>query len=355
MITRIGFSNFRGFKSMLLENLNQITLLSGKNNVGKSSVLEGVFLLLDHANPQSFAKINSFRGNNTLPHTIGIWEAVFYQMDSSVPLTIDAVLDDKTVSLQYDRDYSFVPNDPNLLPDIMNQFVSAAKESYTLRFRYEKEEYKEEGHFAISQTGFFRNLTTSNKNNYIEQQPHTQYINNLVATTDLAIVEWLGKMELSGEKQLVIDALQTIEPLISDIFTIAINGTVQLYGRIGTKMMPLKLLGDGVNRLLYIVLSMIGNPNSIILIDEIETGFHYSLHGKIWEVLARTARRCNCQIIASTHSYECIVGAIEGIKAAQAEESFCYYRLDKSELSHLAFRFDYSLLSKATDSEMEVR
>ena len=44
-----------------------------------------------------------------------------------------------------------------------------------------------------------------------------------------------------------------------------------------------------------------------ILIDEIETGFHYSMFDKLWEVIATTAKKNNCQIIATTHIYECMV------------------------------------------------
>lgn len=84
----------------------------------------------------------------------------------------------------------------------------------------------------------------------------------------------------------------------------------------GEKLLPLKLAGDGICKLLFILLAIIANPNSIILIDEIETGFHYSKYPKLWEVIANPARDYNCQIIATTHSYECIDGAIDGAEAA---------------------------------------
>ncbi len=355
MITYLSFRNFRGFQLLELDDLKQITLLSGKNNVGKSSALEGAFLLLDHVNPQSFTKINAFRGNTVIPVSTSLWEVVFYQMDTKQPLEIKAVFDGEPSALRYLRDDSFVPSDPSILPDIMNQFVSAAKESYTLKYTFNKGKYQEEGHFVINQSSLFRNIKTTEKNNFIEPLPHTQFINHLIATSDADVVGWFGKMELAGNKQLVIDALKIIEPSIADISTIAINGVVQLYGKMGDQLMPLKLLGDGVNRLLYMVLSIIGNPNSIILIDEIETGFHYSLQEKLWDVIAKTALEFNCQIIATTHSYECIAGALEGIADAGAQNSFCYYRLDKEGAAHQANRFNHDLLATATASDMEVR
>ena len=108
MITYLSFRNFRGFQLLELDDLKQITLLSGKNNVGKSSALEGAFLLLDHVNPQSFTKINAFRGNTAIPVSTGLWEIAFYQMDTKKPLEIKAVFDGEPSALQYLRDDSFV-------------------------------------------------------------------------------------------------------------------------------------------------------------------------------------------------------------------------------------------------------
>ena len=52
MIERIVLENFRGIKRLELIDLKPITLISGKNNAGKSSVLEGYsfFLTILHLN-----------------------------------------------------------------------------------------------------------------------------------------------------------------------------------------------------------------------------------------------------------------------------------------------------------------
>ena len=101
------------------------------------------------------------------------------------------------------------------------------------------------------------------------------------------------------------------------------NGQGMLYVKIDKKLFPLKLAGDGLNKLLFIVLSIISNPDSILLIDEIESGFHYSMYPKLWETIALAARENACQIIATTHSYECIAGAIDGIEKADRKSDFC--------------------------------
>ncbi|MDR1084678.1 MAG: ATP-binding protein [Deltaproteobacteria bacterium] len=69
------------------------------------------------------------------------------------------------------------------------------------------------------------------------------------------------------------------------------------------------MLVDGINRLIQIVLIILANPGSIILIDEeIETGFHYSFFPKLWEIIGKLSLETDCQVFATTHSYECIKG-----------------------------------------------
>ena len=122
----------------------------------------------------------------------------------------------------------------------------------------------------------------------------------------------------------------------------------------GEKLLPLKLAGDGINKLLFIVLSIIANPNSVILIDEIETGFHFSMYAKLWEI-SIVAQKNNCQIIATTHSYECINGAIDGIETANMQNAFCYYRIERADGENKAFRYSGDLVRSAINFSMEVR
>ena len=93
--------------------------------------------------------------------------------------------------------------------------------------------------------------------------------------------------------------------------------------------------------------------DGILLIDEIDTGFHYSMYKDLWKIVSEVSRAYNCQVIATTHSYENINGAVEGLK--DHSEDFSFYRLgyDKNELK--SFRYSYDLLKSALRSDMEVR
>ena len=207
----------------------------------------------------------------------------------------------------------------------------------------------------MSESGMLRNVETNLKNNQIKPLPFIQYINAPVINNDKTIIEWFGKLELQGKKNQIISILKILDESINDISTIAIKNQIQLYAKMNTKLLPLKLAGDGLNKLLFIILAIIENPNSIILIDEIESGFHYSMYPKLWRAIVSAAQENNCQIIATTHSYECIDGAIDGIGEANMNDHFCYFRIEKNGENNKSFRYSGNLLRTAIDSSMEVR
>lgn len=355
MVNSVCFENFRGFKKLSLQELKRITLISGKNNAGKSSILEGIFLALDHSAPDSFVKINGFRGLPLAYDANCLWEPLFYGLNTREKMRINMQLKNTDAALEYERDDSFVPSDGAGAPqDVFNQFLQSAQTNYSLKFNYKFGDYTEAGHFVVSSSGVLRNVNTNIDGNQLKSLMLTHYINSATINNPVVLAEWFSKLELEGKKQQVIETLKIMDANISDISAIVIRGQIQLYAKMGERLLPLKLAGDGINKLLFLVLTIVENPGSLVLIDEIETGFHYSMYPKLWKILATAARENNCQIIATTHSYECIEGATEGVEPGE-EDDFCYFRIERSEEASRAFRYSGSLLHTAIHSNMEVR
>ena len=65
-------------------------------------------------------------------------------------------------------------------------------------------------------------------------------------------------------------------------------------------------MGDGINRILTIILSMLNCRDGILLVDEFENGLHYSVQTVLWELVCRLAQQLNIQVFATTHSNDCI-------------------------------------------------
>jgi len=71
---------------------------------------------------------------------------------------------------------------------------------------------------------------------------------------------------------------------------------------------PLGSVGDGSRRLLGLALALIRYRDSVLLLDEIDAGLHYSIMPRLWHLIVETARQSNMQVFATTHSSDCVRG-----------------------------------------------
>ena len=63
MFTSISINNFRCFRELSFENsLDRVSLIAGKNSVGKTTVLEAIYLLIGMGNPELTQRLSIFRG-----------------------------------------------------------------------------------------------------------------------------------------------------------------------------------------------------------------------------------------------------------------------------------------------------
>ena len=57
----ISIKNLRGIKDLQIDDIKQFNIFTGKNNCGKTSILEALFLLIGMSNPVLPFTINNFR------------------------------------------------------------------------------------------------------------------------------------------------------------------------------------------------------------------------------------------------------------------------------------------------------
>ena len=348
MYNTLKLNNFRRFKDFSIE-LKPISLIAGKNNTGKTSILESIFLLHDYSNSDVFLKLLGFRGiymANVFPQTI--WEPLFHGMDSAKALIIKM---DENFSIQLEKNDRYsLPND---MPDDFKNLIGVSPMNYALSCIIKKEDKTIKADYIIGNKVFL----VGHKNN---GQPFTtsfaQYMGPNVPLNDNIVAEWFGKVELMGKKQKLIEGLKILDENITDITTIVGNGFPQLYiTNKQNRRMPIHIMGDGIRKIMNVALTILANPFSILLLDEIENGLHYSLHAKFWELIASLATQEKCQVIATTHSYECINGALEGVKNVELQDNFAYIRLDIEDENVVAKTFTSDMLEFALTSDWEVR
>ena len=362
MISKLSLKNFRCFHDFTMDGIRPITLIAGTNNTGKSTILESVFLFMNRYSSNVFLKLNEFRGiylSNLLPQMI--WEPVFSNMNIDNDINIAVTVNEELQTAIFSKDTSFsMSSIPKIHSQINVQELAVPTANfYPLKFTYElnnhnheADNYKEESFFIIREA---RIILTSQQP-IKTKTPYIHYVSSRIPITTMEAAEWFGKVELAGGKARCIEALNTLDKRIRDLSVIIIGGISGIFADIGlSSRLSVNMLGDGVTKLIHIVLLMLANPGSIILIDEIENGFHYSFFPKLWEIIGKLSVETKCQIFATTHSYECINGAVALAANADNPELFRFVRIEQNNGNITPHVFDNDSFEYAVKSKWEVR
>lgn len=126
-----------------------------------------------------------------------------------------------------------------------------------------------------------------------------------------------------------------------------------------SRPVPLNSLGDGILRVLQLVLKVFPAKDGFLLIDEFENGLHFSVQEKVWALLFELAQKLNIQIFATTHSWDCIESFAKTAIARQDIDGVLF-RVGKSVRDSdrgrvIATVFDEQALYNITQADVEVR
>jgi hypothetical protein len=137
---------------------------------------------------------------------------------------------------------------------------------------------------------------------------------NYVDTTDLAyrFGELWDRILLTPAEERVVEALRIIEPDLDRVAPLSrATGRAQL-GAIVVKLkgkderIPLGSMGEGMKRLLVLTVNLVSAPGGLVLVDEIDTGLHFTTLTRMWKLVIEAARQFNMQVLATTHSLDCV-------------------------------------------------
>ncbi|MBE5842694.1 MAG: hypothetical protein E7302_00785 [Butyrivibrio sp.] len=362
MIEAINIKNFRCFSEIDIIGIKPLTIISGKNNIGKSSVLEALFFMYDHSNGTPFLKMNRLRGELANRSIYNTWESVFHNMNTDVPIEIDARINGIDSKLTYTKESMALLNfskDVDKSMQTVDYLSNMA--SYALKMTYEKGDYIEEADYVyvagIDHTQMVRDASYKHNGEEVAKEPMGDmvYLSNGTVRDDAGLIDLFSTLEMNNGKDKLLKILRIIDRDIDDVSLLSSNGVVQLYVKKNGLTMPFRYAGDGIMKLLDISLRLLAMPGCVILVDEIENGLHYSCLEEMWTVISEAAKINNCQIIATTHSYESITASTLGAKNSGREKEYSYIRLEKRNENNIALYYDYEDMSEAIEAELEVR
>ena len=333
MLHSLDLENYRGFQRFRLDGLARVNLLVGKNNCGKTSVLEAVELLASESTPDVLAKIAVARGETALarpqadrPQQLRPLATHFFHGRSFVPGSVCFSIgngDDKPhvrleVSVRSADKMTGHGEVPIAGPELPYEpWVIATT-------KIENDFIKQQSKSAVSGQGALLEFSGSDRTVFYAPDPQHLSQLRLVPASHFITTDSLQPRQMSdmwnqvlleGQESEVTEAMRILDPEIEKVFFLS-GETAYRYGGGGIfvamrnlqERVPLGSLGDGVRRLLALALSMVRAKGGILLVDEIDTGLHYSVMGDMWRLIIEGARQADIQVFATTHSFDCIRG-----------------------------------------------
>jgi len=312
MYKAIRIRRFRQFSTLSLAALTRVNLIVGRNNAGKSSILESIEMLASGGRLSPLLRSPRRRGEVStelsedrmtsrtdldvrhlfLGHRIEIGASFELAGDTEEgPVEVRcAVVGASPGSQQLDLVADTLEADPQLALQLNGP-----------------------DHAGISLPVSLAGSVTSDA---LRRQPPpsagaiaVMFLGTEGADAVSLQLMW-DRLVLTPEEDQVIAAMRLIEPSIERLaFTNReVRGTsvafVKLAGE--DERVPLGSLGDGTRRFLALAISLARAAGGVLLVDEIDTGLHYTTLEKMWQFVVETARRLDVQVFATSHSGDCV-------------------------------------------------
>lgn len=347
--------NFRNFNDLKIDQLGRINVIGGRNNSGKTSLLELLFLLASGGNPTVAKNANVVRSSNTgsVSSSWNPWAELFHDWDTQSTIEISA--QHRVLREMYLR-ISVVPSqivEAATLTTNERRHELALQEVFVdwmLKLSYTNDS-GEQTEYRIAMT---RQATIEDPSPDNPPVKAVILLPKFHGNSDVQRLDVQRLAVLRNEKRdnVVLDALKIIEPRLQNIEESSITGTPAIVGDIGlSQLVPLNVMGGGMTNLARLVLAMSSAKDGVVLVDEIENGFHHSVLHDVWRVIERAADQFDVQVFATTHSYECVTAAQEALKT----DHLRYLRLDVVDSNVRCVTYPPESIEAAIRHDLEVR
>lgn len=165
------------------------------------------------------------------------------------------------------------------------------------------------------------------------------------------------KVVLTDAKKDVIDAMRIIAPETEDFALLHPHervSSLRLRVKDREGPVPIKTMGDGMNRLFGLGMALACAKGGILLVDEIENGIHWSVLPEVWKFVVKVAKRLDVQVFATTHSNDCLKAFQMGTKGDPDMDGVAV-RIEKKNGEFSAEIFDEKRLAVIVKEEIEIR
>ena len=271
-IDAICIKRYKCFKDFKINGLSRINIISGKNNVGKTALLEAFLLACKGDGEATIAKNRDIASNQ-------------YQ---TYLKTFNYSIDDNTAS-----------NTTSYCFDVKNKQELNQKElEETKKLNNDYNEFickYIDG--IVSVKPLVKETMRSGESSYI----------NSSKPSNQMLIELYSTIQTKNIQNKFLNHLQKLDKDIKGLEPQLLHGDLVLRASLRSPTISLTVseLGEGVNRYIEILATMLSD-NEYIFIDEIENGLHYSKLVGIARAVIEIAEEEDIQVFITTHDKDTI-------------------------------------------------
>jgi AAA15 family ATPase/GTPase len=348
--------NFKGLDSFEMKDIGQFNLISGDNNVGKSSIIEALILHNNNLIEVIYGLLNFYdtRLNGQIieekDSNVDFFSPFVNVHHNSKSIAIEVFVDSK-IQL-----YEVFCKQTN---ELTSAEISLLKESY-----FDPNQSDKYLCFYInSKLGevvslYPGNWVTKIKTNYIPFVPSSlTYGKDIIAYYSELVQKSVNeKKQFIKSWSAIVDDIENIEPATEGVKS---RPSILVFQKGNDMPMPLSMFGEGTSKLFRILVEIIQCRNGKLMIDDIDTGIHYSRFQSYLKVIVEAAKRNKVQVFATTHSLECLKYFKEILEQEEMEEhrkDLRYFKIQKLSNGKIkSYSYGYDEFASAIDSENEIR
>lgn len=354
-INDLKIKKYRGIKDLNLENCNNVNLILGDNNSGKTSILESIYALRS-GEMGNIIDILKFRHSGLL----GTNDFKFLFPINDNCLDVDAVtstgnvdfrMDYKLENVQFNSDL-FLSNQPKTNAKLISSLIKMLKvENKTVQRLFGKKIYegKEEQYETLTLDLFLTNPTVDPNHKILYQSPFTHFDFSSDLIKDILLN--------TNYYKIFIEVLRAFDKAINEVKVIPFENTSEIYIQRGKDdPVPLAIYGDGIKKVMCIAANIAKANNGILLIDEIETSLHHQYFQDVFMFLIKAARSFNVQLFITTHSKETVDSFLKIGKTLDMLDSLNIYTIrNSSQKTYSRLLLGNKAYDYRINSDLEVR
>ncbi len=312
-LTEIEIKQFKCFHDFKAAGFKRVNLLGGKNNIGKTALMEACFINA-HSN------------------------------DINTMLTA-------IVLVNQSREYVNIIDKSKISPSLLNEIKKCTAKSNIrlIDFEFTDKDAKQQFKFALNE----RETVVSGKdlNASIYPVSNTNFI-GIHGWSDSELAKAYENVQRNDKEIFVSELVREFD---NSIESFKLLGGTKPECKKQDEWRKITEFGDGLKSFISIICALYACQNGYLFIDEIDNGIYFNHFDRLWEIILTLSKQTNCQVFATTHSKEMLESFAKVVKNSnETEVSFISLFKNKNQEIKAITR-DYEMLLNSIDAEREVR